>query len=236
VTLLLLYPNDFINEKTVRLSDYRHKHVINILRSKVGDKLIVGLINERIGQGEILTLNQEYADLKITLNASAPHPLKVNVVLALPRPIVLNRILLTLSSLGVKKIYLIHSSRVEKSYWKSPVLKEQNVKEQLILGLEQAKDTIMPEVIMFPRFKSFVEDKLPAIMKDSTALVAHPGSKKRCPSSLKKQTTIIIGPEGGFIPYEIELLEKFGVQPVRLTERILKVETFIPVILSKLFY
>jgi len=62
--------------------------------------------------------------------------------------------------MGVKKIIFIHSYRVEKSYWQTPLLEEKNIEEQLILGLEQAKDTVMPEVILAKRFKPFVEDEL----------------------------------------------------------------------------
>ena len=46
---------------------------------------------------------------------------------------------------------------------------------------------------------------------------------------------IAIGPEGGWIPYEVDLLAKAGLQPVQLGERILRVETAVTALLSRIF-
>ena len=43
-----------------------------------------------------------------------------------------------------------------------------------------------------------------------------------------------IGPEGGFIPNEIEMLGRIGFRPVTLGPRILHVEAAVPALLAKL--
>jgi RsmE family RNA methyltransferase len=45
---------------------------------------------------------------------------------------------------------------------------------------------------------------------------------------------VAIGPEGGFIPYEVSLLQAAGLKPVSLGARILRVETAVAVALGKL--
>jgi RsmE family RNA methyltransferase len=109
------------------------------------------------------------------------------------------------------------------------------MQEYLLLGLEQARDTIMPEVLLRPRFKPFVEDELPAKIINSLALIAHPGAEQPCPRSVQQHVTLAVGPEGGFIPYEVEKLASLGFLPVSLGERPLRVETVIPALLSRLF-
>ena len=155
--------------------------------------------------------------------------------MALPRPIVLKRILLAVSSLGVKRIIIFHCRRVEKSYWRSHILDEKSLAEQFILGLEQAKDTIMPKVLLRRRFKPFVEDELSGIIEGTLALVAHPESSRAFPRRVKQPITLAIGPEGGFIPYEIEKFKEIGFIPVSFSERILRVESAVPALLSRLF-
>jgi RsmE family RNA methyltransferase len=56
-----------------------------------------------------------------------------------------------------------------------------------------------------------------------------------CPHDVNCAVTLVIGPEGGFIPFEIELLEKNGFQAVTLGPRILRVENAIPALAGRLF-
>ncbi|WP_455596017.1 RsmE family RNA methyltransferase, partial [Acinetobacter pecorum] len=104
------------------------------------------------------------------------------------------------------------------------------------LGLEQAGDTLAPEIALYKRFKPFVEDVLPGLIStDCPAFVAHPYAEQPMPFALQHPCSIVIGPEGGFIPYEIDLLIKNGCQAVSLGNRILRTETAIPYILGRLF-
>jgi 16S rRNA (uracil1498-N3)-methyltransferase len=234
--LIILFKDDFIDSgKRVRLLGRRHKHVRDICRGSIGDELCVGLCGGDIGVGRITDLNDDILEMDVMFNASAPPALPVTLVLALPRPIMLKRVLSTVSSMGVKHIVLFHSNRVEKSFWKSPVLEEERLRDQLILGLEQARDTILPKIELRPLFKPFVEDELAGLAEGTLSLVAHPQSSKPCPRGVERHVTLVIGPEGGFIPYEIEKLTDLGFTPVHLGERILRVESAVPALLSRLF-
>jgi RsmE family RNA methyltransferase len=137
--------------------------------------------------------------------------------------------------MGVKRIILLNSFRVEKSYWQTPFLKSDAIQEQLVLGLEQAKDTVLPEVLLRDRFKPFVEDELPGFIKGTIALVAHPHAAVPCPRDLKSAATLVIGPEGGFIQYELDKLVQCGCTAVQMGERVLSVETAVPALISRLY-
>ena len=125
--------------------------------------------------------------------------------------------------------------RVEKSYWQSPVLKEESINHECILGLEQACDTVMPVIEFKPLFKPFVEDEIPLLIGDSKAIVFHPyadGTISEVPTG--KPVTIAFGPEGGFSDYEIDLLAHQGFEPVSFGRRIQRVEYAIPYVLGKI--
>lgn len=235
MNLILLEPSDFIGPHQVRLTDRRWQHIQQVHQAKLGESLRVGLINGLMGLGTVTALDTTGVTLQIALSEPPPAALPLTLVLALPRPKMLKRTLQTIASMGVKRLILVNSYRVEKSFWQSPFLQAAAIREQLLLGLEQARDTVLPEVILEKRFKPFVEDRLPALTADSLALVAHPGAYPACPRQLEQQVTLAIGPEGGWIPYEVELLTQAGFSPVQLGERILRVETAVPVLLARLF-
>ncbi len=236
MNLVLLFDNDFIpGSLTAVLEGRRLRHVTNIHRASPGDSLKVGLANGRTGQGLITDMDRQQLRLEVSLDREPPPPLPLNLVLALPRPKVLNRVVAAAASMGVKNIWLIHAYKVEKSYWQSPRLSLENLVAQSVLGLEQARDTVLPAIVLKNRFKPFVEDDLPAITAGTLALVADPSGLAPPPVDLTIPVTLAIGPEGGFIPYEIDMLARSGFASVHLGQRILRVETAIPAMIYRLF-
>jgi 16S rRNA (uracil1498-N3)-methyltransferase len=235
MNLILLFQDDFIDNMIVRLQGRRLKHVLEVHRALVGDELCVGVLNGRIGSGKVTLLNQAVLELEVRLERLPPLAPPLTLILALPRPKVLRRVLRSASGLGVKKIILLNCFRVEKSFWQSPFLNQAEINDQLILGLEQARDTVLPEVLLRPLFKPFVEDELPEVSRGTLSLAAHPTASDPCPRDVKRAVTLAIGPEGGFIPYEMEKLVVCGFTPVQMGERILSVETAVPSLLARLF-
>ncbi|WP_299177993.1 16S rRNA (uracil(1498)-N(3))-methyltransferase [uncultured Neptuniibacter sp.] len=234
MNLILLHDSDFISSSTAVLKDRRFHHIRTVQQPVAGDQLKVGRINGKLGTGLVLEITDNQIRLEVRCNTTPPPPLPLTLILALPRPKMLKRILQTCATMGVKQLYLINSYRVDKSYWSSPVLTRQ-IEEHLMLGLEQAGDTLMPEVHLRKRFKPFVEDELPGLADGSSALLAHPYEASPCPAPQMRPTTLVVGPEGGFIPYEVDKLNMCGFTTIHIGERILRVETAIPALLSRLF-
>jgi 16S rRNA (uracil1498-N3)-methyltransferase len=231
MNLILLFDDDFTGEHTVRLRGRRLDHVAGVHRAAVGDSLVVGVAGGRIGRGRVTALDGEWLEMDVTLDAEPPPAVPLTLVLALPRPKVLNRVIAGAASLGVKRIHLLNAWRVEKSYWRSPRMSEENLLQQCILGLEQARDTILPTIEVHRLFRPFVE----AFAPDGLALVAHPGAPQECPRAVTEAVTLAIGPEGGFIAREVESLVSAGFTPVSLGPRILRVETAVPALIARIF-
>jgi len=188
-----------------------------------------------MGSGRVMLLDSQCLELDLTLDQPPPPKLPLTLVLALPRPKVLNRVLASATSLGVARIYLINAWKVEKSYWKSPRMSEANLLEQRILGLEQARDTILPELHFRRLFRPFAEGELPGLTQDTLALVGHPGASTPCPRQVGGPATLAVGPEGGWIEAELASLQKAGFQPVDLGPRILRTETAVAALVGRLF-
>lgn len=235
MNLLLLEDADFIAADRVVLRDRRLKHMQEVHRSEVGDSLRVGRVGGLLGSAQLLRLEAREAELSVSFEHAPPAKLPLTLILALPRPKMLRRVFQTVATMGVPKVILVNSYRVEKSFWQTPFLEPAAIREQLILGLEQARDSVLPEIIIEKRFKPFVEDRLPAIVDGTLGLVGHPGDFPACPRAVEQPVTLAIGPEGGWIPYEVDLLQASGLTPVQLGARILRVETAVTALLARLF-
>jgi RsmE family RNA methyltransferase len=234
MNLILLNKEDFVSSNRVMLYGRRYQHAREVLDVTQGKILQVGLINDKTGSGTVLSIDRTTLELEVVLEHDPPPPLPVTVILAMSRPKVFKRVLQGITAIGVKNLIVLNSWRVDKSYWQSPVLALPAIREQLILGLEQARDTVLPTVTLQKRFKPFVEDTLPVISAGTCALVAHPGSSELCPANVQQAVTLVIGPEGGFTTYEIDKLVTVGLIPVHLGNRPLRVETAVPALIGRL--
>ncbi len=235
MNLVLLLPEDLVALDRARLTGRRLAHVREVHRAVVGDDLTVGLLGGRMGRGHVLRLDDEALELTLTLDQDPPPKLPLTLVVALPRPKVLNRVVAAAASLGVARLVFVNAWKVEKAYWASPRLAPESLRQQLILGLEQAKDTVLPELRLARLFRPFVEDDLPALVGGGTGLVAHPGSGQPFPRVLAAPFTLAIGPEGGWVDAEVASLLRAGLRPLDLGPRILRTETALAALVGRLF-
>ncbi len=243
MNLLLLDERDFVGpvvqsgpseSGAARIEGERLAHLRTVLRSKMGDEIEVGLLDGRTGRARIEAIDEQGAVLDVVLDRDPPAPVDIDLVLALPRPPMLRRLLQAVASMGVKRIVLLQTSRVEKSYWQSAVLESSSLQRHLRLGLEQSRDTVMPIVTLERRFRPFAEDALPGMLENRRGLLADLSYDQRCPASVAQPSTLIVGPEGGFVPFELERLEAAGAEGVSLGCRALRVETAVPALLGRL--
>ena len=235
MNLALLLDEDFVAPDRAVLRGRRLQHLREVLGATTGEDIRVGRLNGPMGMGTLVHLDDLQAELRVHWDAPPPEPLPLTLIVALPRPKMIRRILQTAATMGVKRLCFINAYKVEKSYWQSPWLQPDALMENLILGLEQGRDTQLPQVTLHKRFKPFVEDELPELSAGQQRLVAHPGTQTPCPTQVNQPVCLCIGPEGGFIPYEVDLLMRGGFIPVHLGSRILRVETAVPVLAARLF-
>lgn len=235
MNLVLLFEEDLLTPERACLRGRRLQHVREVHRAKVGDDLTVGLLGGRMGKGRVLRLDDEVLELDLRLDQEPPSKLPLTLVIAVPRPKVLNRVVAAASSLGAARIVLLNAWKVEKAYWASPKMKPENLRDQMILGLEQAKDTVLPELQLARLFRPFVEDELPRLVAGGTGLMAHPSTGGEAPRVRATPITLAIGPEGGWVEAEVQSLLKAGLQPMDLGPRILRTETALAALVGRLF-
>jgi len=234
MNLLLLEESDFLSESQVRISGRRHRQLIEVIRAEVGKRCKAGLLNGKTGTAEVLAIDADTAELAVTLDSAPPPKLSVTLIAALPRPKTFLKVLHTATVMGAERMIFLESWKVDKSYWSTPLIGPESVREQILLALEQAGDTVVPQVEFRRRFKPFVEDELPGIAAGSFAVAGHPAAERQLPHRFTGKITLVIGPEGGFTDYEIDLLAAHGVTPMSFGSRIMRTEFAVTAILARI--
>ncbi|MFT7560582.1 MAG: 16S rRNA (uracil1498-N3)-methyltransferase [Flavobacteriales bacterium] len=237
MNLFLIDQSQCQDNHTIILSERQTDHLNRVLKAEKGMSITIGMIDGELGRAEVLDCGSSTLAARLaqpTTWLAAPKTTPLTLILALPRPQMIKRILQTVATYGIERLVLIQTKRVEKSFWQSPAVSDEAIKEQLRLGLEQGKGTRFPEIQKFTRFREFTEDHAPALIAGRKNYVAHPGEYPLCPTGKSEQaSTVAIGPEGGFNEFEFELLCKQGFEPIQLGTRILRVETAVNAVLAR---
>ncbi len=234
MNLLLLHPDQYLHDALWRLNARQSAHVRTVLNLDEGEQCRAGLLNGGIGMATIKAIKNNEITVFFKANSKVVAAPPLSLLMALPRPKMLKRILIDATSLGIKRIVLINSWKVDKSYWQTPNLKADLLREKMILGLEQARDTCLPELTLAPRFKPFVEDSLDEWAGSGQRLLAHPGDYPTLPCDLAEPVTLAVGPEGGWTHYEVDMLQRHGFACHSFGARILRVETALPALVGRI--
>jgi len=227
VNLLLVEAGEVAADGTALLLDRRAAHLLDVLRAGPGARVAAGLLGGPMGEAEVVSVEGRAVRVALRLDRDPPPPSPVSILLAMPRPKALRRLLQALASAGVKRLVLLGSWRVEKAYFGSPILAPEAVAAALRLGLEQGRDTVLPEVRVRRLFKPFVEDELDALFPDGRRLLADEGAApplERLSRGGASRALLAVGPEGGFTPYEAGALRERGFAPFSLGPRALRVD------------
>lgn len=241
MNLVILFENDRMDNGKFCISDDRFNHIKEILKKNIGDKLNVGMLNGFDGIAEIELIDNN----KIVLSEpiwgdKKPKRNTIDIICALPRPQTLKKILFIVGMIGVKRLFLIRTKRVEKSYFHTPLLNTEKYERFLIEGMSQGKNTYLPAISVHEKFKPFMEsldEKYLQSDKPIQKLLPHQDSDKIISDLYNKNilnTVIAIGPEGGWVPFEIELMESIGFKKFKLSNKTLRVEYALTAALSQI--
>lgn len=228
MNLILLRDAELIGDDRARLVGERARHVLEVLRAEPGRTLRVGRPDGPLGTARVdQTPDDGSVLLAFELDGATPERQEVDLVLALPRPKVLRRLVEQAVAIGIRSIAIVNAHRVEKSYFQSPLLAPDGLLPAIFAGLEQARDTRLPRLTVHPLFRPFVEDRLDQIVGEGPRFVLHPGAGATLEATHAEPgpRVLAIGPEGGWVDFELELLRRQGFVPLRLGNRVLRVET-----------
>lgn len=226
MNFLLLEAEELARNGCAALRGRRARHLREVLGAEVGQRLRAGVVNGQLGEAEVLRAGDDEVVVRVDLRRQPP-PVTDVLLLATPRPKVLLRMLSHAAAMGFAKIVLFRSWRVDKSWLASRAFEPTTQREQLLLGLEQSGRTVLPQVHTFDLFKPMVEDALPELDLPVQRFVAHPRAATPTAqlAALRGPFTLALGPDGGFVDYEVDKLQATGFHPISMGPHALRTET-----------
>jgi RsmE family RNA methyltransferase len=237
MNLILIHPHEPDPAGLVSLSGERAEHIRSVLKAASGKTLRIGLLNGPKGCGTVESFSGQEVVLQCKFEEKIPPRPSIDLLLALPRPKVMKRLWAQLAALGVGRIILTNAEKVERYYFDSHVLEPDFYNALLIEGLQQAGDTLLPEVRIIKELKPFLEDELNTVFPMSEKkLLADPSGAQNVFQALEEASAanilMTVGPEGGWTPYELELFAAHGFKGFSAGPRILRTDTACIALLS----
>ena len=234
----ILFERGEIADGIATCGGVRAEHILKVLHGEVGQTLKTGEVDGLIGTGEIVEIVRgecgPLVRVKVDHSGRGLEPC-FDLVLAPPRPRVMKRLMPQLASLGVGTMVLVGAKKVEKDFWGATLLKEENYRPLLVDGLMQSGTSALPRIETRRNFRAFVRDELDAAFPTANRVVAHPyGASMRGASAAAGRLLLAVGPEGGWTDEEVELLESRGFARYSLGRRILRTDTALVALVSRL--
>lgn len=227
------YPKTLPREGTVTLPSTESAHAIKVLRLKPGDELLLmdgkGAVAHAILQAPPGNRRMHEAVCAIDSVTVTPRPTRyVHLYVAPPKSKNYDLVLKSATELGVSRITPI---LCRYGVAKPDGIGQDTYDNPLIAALKQSANPWLPELEAVTGVAEAVERSGPfgyfgAVPRAGEALPESPWDRP------EGETSLWIGPEGGFAPEEEEMLRGHGLRPLTVGDWILRVETAVPALLA----
>lgn len=200
-------------------------HLLNVLRCKIGDKIII--FNGEDGEFNAEIIDKEKNHVLVFLNSfeqiNRESPLYIHLAQAISRGEKMDFTIQKAVELGVNKITPLITEfcnvKLNAERWQKKLQHWQNI---IINACEQSGRTKIPEIESPIEFKKWLGTKL-----ETTKIILDPNGEKNL-SDLKptdNKICLLIGSEGGFSENEINFAKQQNFIATKFGPRILRTET-----------
>ena len=239
--------NEQVKEKTIEILGEDIKHIKNVLRKQIGDKLeICNQDTKKSYICEIEKLEDKSILTKIIEELKKDdNKISVDIYQGLPKADKMELIIQKSVELGVNAIIPVAMKRcVVKIDPKDEIKKITRWQKIAESAAKQSGRNTIPEVNNIVNIEKITQ----LIKKYDCVIVAYENEKEntikhellklkeKVKTNSKIEIAIVIGPEGGLEEKDVELLKQNGAKIVTLGNRILRTETVALNVLSVIMY
>ncbi len=201
-------------------------HGLHVLRLQVGDSVLVFNGTGAEAEGVITKTSRKTIEIKVIERCETPVETQVPLILAtaVPKGDRFRWLVEKVAELGVSKLVPLITERSSVDPGENRLKKLQ---QTIVAAAKQSGQTRMMELASVQKWDEFLEE---ASHSDCQMFVADPnGARLDVLNSISTDSSgslvLMIGPEGGFSPDELNSALEQGAKPIKLSEAILRIET-----------
>lgn len=240
--------NNQIQNETIYIIGNDVNHIVNVLRLKKDDILLV--CNKDIGktyQTKIKNIQKEKVECIILeeVGDKVESKIEVSIFQGLPKAEKMEYIIQKSTELGVKKIIPVSLKRcIVKLDKKDSIKKLQRWQKIAEVAAKQSGRNVIPsieDIVEMKRVKEIIKefDLFLVAYEEEKNVTLKQELQKMKQKYLQKdglKIGVLIGPEGGLEKEEVESLKQNGAKVITLGNRILRTETAPIAVLSNIIY
>ncbi len=220
--------NNTIKDEFILVNSLESNHIMNSLRYKIGDQIIVS--NEDDLEYTTKIIDYTKGNLKLKIEEAKPlqkNKREITLVQGLCKGDKMDFIIQKATEMGIRKIIPVETMRtIVKLDDKKSMKKIERWQKIADEAAKQSNAPLIPEVSKVNTLRDIEQN----IEKNTKYILLWEEEKELKLSEVLKKTTeekivLIVGPEGGFDEREVNTLKEKGVYVVTLGEKILRTET-----------
>lgn len=239
-------PEQF-GDEIVKITGEDVKHIARVMRSQIGDKIIVSDGITKVAISEIIVMEQQEIQARITewLTSQAEPNIQVTVAQSLPKGDKMEIVIQKCTEIGAATFLPFLSERTVVQYDQKK--EEKRVQRWCKIAkeaAEQAHRDVIPQVLAPTSWKqllaSLVDFDLVCFCYEKEngqqlRDIVAPFIDEMLPDQ-QYRVAIVVGPEGGFSEAEVLAAEAAGATSIGLGRRILRTETAAMAALTCIMY
>ena len=206
-------------------ADRRARHVLDVLRRKVGDTFDAGVINGLRGKATLVALDATALTLSFAAENSSLTAESITLIVGLPRPQTARDILRDATTLGVSAIHFVRTDKGDANYAQSSLWSTGEWRRHAIAGAEQAFTNHVPEITHGHSLAAAIGTLPTTTTRLALDNYESPTSLGQLSSLAGHAIALVIGGERGWSGAERDLLRAQNFTLVHLGPRVLRTET-----------
>lgn len=232
---IFYHPDITKDTKQITITGEEYNHIKNAIRKKETEEISITNGKGLLATGKILTISNRTISVEVNKyvekEKSYPRIALAFSLLKKGNELIIEKC----TELGIYEFFLFISHRTIKQNYSDKLVRR--LTRVAISAIKQSDSLYLPKINPITSFQAFLAN----LDKEYSPLLAWEEENNSSLSSALTETTgnicLIVGPEGGFENYEVELAQKHKAQTVSLGNHILRAETAAIVIsANSIFY